>query len=78
MEPYIVPKDWLVAIALLAVGVGVPLPLTQRNDWIGWATVVAISLIAIPIFMFASYYCYARLRNFVTRPPASPDNELED
>jgi len=78
MEPYIVPKDWLVAIALLAVGAGLALPLTQRNDWIGWATVVAISLIAIPISMLASYCCYARLRNFVTRPPASPDNELED
>ncbi|TWU52036.1 hypothetical protein [Rubripirellula reticaptiva] len=77
MEPYIVPKDWLVAIALLGVGAGLALPLTQRNDWIGWVAVVAISLLAMPIFVFASYCCYARLHSFLKRPPASTDNELE-
>lgn len=54
MEPYIVPKDWLVTIGLLGVGTGLALPLTQRNDWTGWVAVVTVSLMAMPIFVLAT------------------------
>ncbi len=77
MEPYIVPKDWLVAIALLGVGAGLALPLAQRNDWIGWAATVATTLMAIPICVFVGYCCYARVCDFIARSPSSTDNEVE-
>jgi uncharacterized membrane protein YcjF (UPF0283 family) len=77
MEPYIIPKDWLVGIALLGVGVGLVLPLAQRGDWIGWVAVVVASLMAIPVFVFICCCCYFRLRDFVTWLRPTADDELE-
>jgi hypothetical protein len=77
MEPYIIPKDWLVGIALLSVGAGLVLPLAQRGDWIGWVSVVAASLMAIPVLVFACSCCYFRLREFVTWLRPTADDELE-
>lgn len=61
MEPYLVPKDWLVAVALSGVGMGLILPFVQRDDWIGWIALSIVSILATAIFVFACICWYLRL-----------------
>lgn len=77
MEPYLVPKDWLVVVALFGVGTALALPLTQQGGWIGWAGIAATVLMASPVVVFASYCCFTRLCDIARSLSSSSTDESE-
>ena len=75
MGNYIVPKDWLVVVALLSVGIGLFMPLTQRDDWIGWIAVALTLMMAIPVLLFACFCIYVQMRNVVSSRRSSEEDD---
>ena len=41
--------DWLIHIAVIGLIVGLLLPLTRHDGWVGWAAIVAATIISFPI-----------------------------